>query len=110
MRLAGYFIGLFLVGVSTISAQEHKNSATLPSLSQLQHMTSRFAPTPLRVDTSRLSSGDRQALVKLIEAGRVLNDIFMKQYWSGNPALYAQLRKDATPLGKARLHYFWHAA
>ena len=68
---------------------------------------SRFAPTPLRVDTSSLSSGDRQALVKLIEAARVLNDIFLQQLWDGNLALYARLQKDTTPLGKARLHYFW---
>ena len=70
-------------------------------------MAARFAPTPIRVDTSRLSSGDRQALVKLIEAGRVIDQIFLQQYWSGNPALYARLQKDKTPLGRGRLHYFW---
>ena len=64
-------------------------------------------PPPLRVDTSKLSSGDRQALVKLIEAGRIMNDVFLVQYWSGNLALYARLQKDTTPLGKARLQYFW---
>src|ERR1700690_1870374 len=31
----------------------------------------------------------------------------MQQMWDGNPALYAKLQKDQTPLGKARLHYFW---
>ncbi|HZQ67150.1 MAG TPA: hypothetical protein VFA68_01420 [Terriglobales bacterium] len=70
-------------------------------------MASRFAPTPLRVDTSKLSAGDKQALVKLIESARILNDIFMKQYWSGDIALYGKLQKDSTPLGKARLNYFW---
>ena len=61
----------------------------------------------MRVDTSKLSSGDQQALVKLVEAARIMDDIFLKQYWSGNRALYAKLQKDTTPLGKARLHYFW---
>jgi hypothetical protein len=69
-------------------------------------MTARFAPTALRVDTSRLSSGDKQALIKLIEAGRVMNDIFLKQYWKGNPALYASLQRDTTALGQTRLQYF----
>jgi hypothetical protein len=59
------------------------------------------------VDTAALSSGDRQALAKLIEAARLLDDIFLKQLWDGNAALYAKLQKDTTPLGKARLHYFW---
>ncbi len=37
----------------------------------------------------------------------MLNDIFLTQMWSGNQALYAKLRRDTSPLGKARLHYFW---
>jgi len=80
---------------------------TLPDLEQLKKMTSRFAPTELRADLSKLSAGDRRALVKLIEASRVLNDIYMQQLWSGNQTLYAKLRQDTSPLGKVRLDYFW---
>ena len=82
-------------------------TASIPDLAQLEKMTARFQPTELRVDMTRLSPGDRQAIVKLIEAARVLNDIFLDQLWSGNRALYTRLRQDTTPLGKARLHYFW---
>jgi hypothetical protein len=82
-------------------------TAAIPDLAQLQKMIARFQPTPLRVDISKLSPGDRQALSKLIEAARVLNGIFLTQMWSGNHALYAKLRQDTTPLGKARLDYFW---
>ena len=74
---------------------------------QLQRMAARFAPTPLRVDTSRLSGGDRQALPKLIQAARILNHIYMQQLWSGDLALYERLKADKTPLGQARLKYFW---
>jgi Peptidase family M49 len=84
-----------------------QKSEPVPDLAQLEKMASRFAPTALRVDTSNLSSGDRQALVKLIEASRILNDIFLQQMWEGDLALYARLQRDTTPLGKARLHYFW---
>jgi hypothetical protein len=91
----------------TSKAPTKKQSPALPDRVELEKMTSRFAPTPLRVDTSKLSSGDRQALVKLIEAARVLDDIFMKQLWDGDPALYASLQKDASLLGKARFNYFW---
>ncbi len=80
---------------------------TIPDLAQLEKMTARFAPTELRADISKLAPRDRQALVKLIEASRILNDIFLQQLWSGNEALYAKLQRDTTPLGKARLHYFW---
>ena len=104
MKLTACFI--LVLGVTSIRANAQK-TGTQPDLAQLEKMASRFAPTPLRVDTSKLSSGDRQALVKLIEAARILNDIFMQQMWDGNLALYRQLQKDTTPLGKARLHYFW---
>ncbi|MGB6947306.1 MAG: hypothetical protein WBE37_33210 [Bryobacteraceae bacterium] len=82
-------------------------TAAIPDLAQLQKMIARFQPTQLRVDTSKLSPDDTRALAKLIEAARVLNDIFLTQMWSGNHALYAKLRRDTTPLGKARLDYFW---
>jgi len=69
-------------------------------------MIARFAPTELRVDTSALTAGDRKALVKLIEASRVVNDLFLTQLWSENHALLERLEKDKSPLGRARLHYF----
>jgi hypothetical protein len=88
-------------------APAEKQGSALPDRVELDNMAARFAPTPLRVDTSGLSSGDRQALVKLIEAARILNDIYMQQLWEGNAALYARLQKDTSVLGKARLNYFW---
>ena len=82
-------------------------ASAAPDLAQLEKMAARFAPTQLHVDTSHLSAGDRQALAKLIQASSVLNDLFLRQMWSGNVALLDRLKKDASPLGKARLHYFW---
>src|SRR5260370_3481908 len=81
--------------------------AALPDLSELQRMSARFAPVELRVDTAKLSEPDRQALKKLIAAAHRIDDLFLTQYWSGNHAMLAKLRKDQTPLGKASLHYFW---
>jgi hypothetical protein len=83
-----------------------KPPAVSPELAKLNAIAARFEPTPLRVDVSQLSSGDQQALAKLIEAARVMDDIFLDQYWSGDRALYERLQKDATPLGLARLHCF----
>ena len=74
---------------------------------QLEDMASRFAPTPLRVDISELTGGDRQALAKLVEAARIFDEVFLQQMWTGNIALYQRLQRDTSPLGRARLHYFW---
>src|SRR6476646_10817563 len=112
MRLASSLALIILLAVATLPAaakktKSRKANSSAPGLAQLKQMTERYAPTTLRVDTSKLSAGDRQALVKLIEAGRIMDDIFLAQYWSGNAALYPRLQKEATtPLGKARLQYF----
>jgi hypothetical protein len=82
-------------------------AVAMPDLAQLQQMNARFAPVKLKHDESGLSAGDRKALAKLVDAAKILNFVFMDQLWSGDRALYASLQKDTTPLGKARLHYFW---
>ncbi len=69
-------------------------------------MIARFAPVELHVDTSKLSAGDQKALAKLLEAARVIDQIFLEQAWSGNVALRAKLAADMSALGKARLRYF----
>jgi hypothetical protein len=111
MRLCGYFflmiMAAFVSTPATAKSKARKGRTPAPDLAELDKMTARFAPTQLHVDTSKLSAGDRQALAKIIEAARTLNDVFMKQYWSGDTALYTRLRGDKSALGKARLHYFW---
>ena len=104
MRKLGLIVLLF--GVVAV-AQEKKAAPAIPDLAQLKTMTARFAPTPLRVDLSGLSAGDRQALEKLVEAAKIVNTIFMRQFWSGDLATYHALQQDKTPLGSARLDYFW---
>src|SRR5690242_10868266 len=91
----------------TVSIAEEPRTASAPGLDELNQMAARFAPTPLEVDTSSLSAGDKKALVKLIQAARIVNHIFMQQIWNGDLALYQKLQQDKSPLGRARLHYFW---
>ncbi|HEY0705113.1 MAG TPA: hypothetical protein VGD60_20275 [Candidatus Acidoferrales bacterium] len=102
-------IVIFFVCVSAVAGQEkpaQSAPATIPDLEQLKAMTARFAPTPLRVDLSGLSAGDRTAVVKLVEAAKIVNTIFMRQFWSGDLVTYHKLQEDKTPLGQARLDYF----
>ena len=81
-------------------------SAATPDLAELNRMIARFAPVELKVDTSHLSKGDQQALKKLIEAAKVIDEIFLQQRWYEGPAVRIRLETDQTPLGKARLRYF----
>src|SRR3954452_22484909 len=94
MHLAGLFVPAFLAVAAT------------PDLAELNRMIGRYAPVELRVDISRLAEGDKAALRKLVEAARLVDRLFLQQYWSGNLRLYTELQKDSSPLGKARLDYF----
>src|SRR5271168_479132 len=91
---------LALIFVMTIA------TAAVPDLAELNRMIARFAPAELRADTAKLAEGDRQALAKLLEAARVIDDIFITQLWSGNASLKTRLETDTSPLGRARMHYF----
>ncbi len=95
------YLGLLLFVAAAVHA------APPPDATELNRMSARLDPTPFRVDLSKVSTGDRQALIKLIEASRVVNDIFLDQFWNGNRALYRKLQEDRSPLGSARLRYFW---
>jgi hypothetical protein len=77
------------------------------SVADLNKMTKRFAPVELKADSGKLSAGDKKAIAKLIEAAKIVDVLQLRQRWSHNEALWAALQKDTTPLGKARLNYFW---
>ncbi|MEO5936127.1 MAG: hypothetical protein ABIP81_02845, partial [Terriglobales bacterium] len=100
---------IFLTLVTSAFAQQAKNptAGKLPGLAELRKMRSRLSPTELRVSPTQLSPGDRQALARLIEAARIMDTLQLEQRWSGNNALYAELKKDSTPLGRERMRYFW---
>jgi hypothetical protein len=82
-------------------------TAAPASVTDLNKMTKRFAPVELKAYSSKLSAGDKKAIVKLIEAAKIVDVLQLRQRWSHNEALWAALQKDSTPLGKARLNYFW---
>jgi len=78
----------------------------MPDLAKLEQMTARFAPVEISADISRLPANERQALSKVVQAGKIMDSLFLRQVWAGNPSMLMDLVKDETPLGKARLRYF----
>jgi hypothetical protein len=72
----------------------------------IEAKTRRFAPTVITADASRLAPRDRRALMKIIEAARLMDALYLRQVWRGNVALLKKLESDRTALGRARLHYF----
>lgn len=104
MRLA---LAPFVFGALLMSCSKSDPSAQDSELAGIQKKQARFAPVELRVDTSKLDPADQRALAKLVDAARVIHDLFRnEQVWSGNKVLREKLAADTTPLGQARLRYF----
>lgn len=106
---SGSWTVILLLAVCLISqgcTAEKKEEPKMSAESKLAAMIRRFAPTELTADTGALSEGDRKALDKAIAAAKLLDPIFLRQVWSGNPALLDKLRVDTSPAGAEQLHYF----
>jgi hypothetical protein len=80
--------------------------APVPDEARLRAMTARFVPVEIGADVSALPESERRALVKMIEAARVLDGLYLRQVWAGNEALLLELLADRSGVGEARLHAF----
>ena len=104
--------GLSALAFATVSrAAEKKAPAKTPGkepriVSDIEKRVAQFAPTPLHADLSDLSPGDRKVLDKLVEAARLMNEIFLRQAWAGNPAMREELKSYAGPHAAAAREYF----
>ena len=79
---------------------------SLPDKARLEAMTARFAQVNIEADVSRLPDAERTALVHILEAARLMDGLFLRQVWAGNPSLLMRLAADSSPEGRARLRYF----
>jgi hypothetical protein len=95
-----------LAMVTTLALLVRAQETGVPDVQKLQQMTARFAPTDIVADVSKLSASDRQVLARLVQASKIIDAIFLRQVWSGNEAMLADLARDQSPTGRARLHYF----
>ncbi|MFL5348847.1 MAG: dipeptidyl-peptidase 3 family protein [Hyalangium sp.] len=100
-----YLLSL-LTPVLLASAAWAAEPAALPSASELQRQTARFAPVDLKLDVSKLPDNEKRALAKMVQAARFMDTLFMRQSWAGNETLLLDLLQDTTPLGRERVHAF----
>jgi hypothetical protein len=96
------FVVLVLAGAATVFSAE----LTIPNEAQLKALTARFTPVEIKADISHLPSNERLALRKMIEAAKIFDALFLRQVSPLNETYLAELVRDETPLGRARLHYF----
>ena len=104
--------GLAALAFATVAQAADKKAPVktpgkeLRIVSDIERRVAQFAPTPLRADISGLTAEDRKVLDKLVQASRLLNEVYLRQAWTGNPAMREQLRTYAGPHAAAVREYF----
>jgi hypothetical protein len=104
--------GLAALGLTAAAlAADRKAQAKTPGkelkiVSDIEKRVAQFAPTPLHADVSGLTAEDRKVLDKLVQAAKLMNEIFLRQAWTGNPAMREQLASYTGPHAAAVREYF----
>ena len=102
MKTIAFSTAVLAVTTAMVPAQ----NSSQPAQAKLEQMTARFAPTEITADVAKLSPTDRKVLARLVEASQIIDGIFLRQAWAGNPSMLLNLAGDTSPEGRARLHYF----
>jgi hypothetical protein len=100
MKTIAFSTAVLAVTTAMIPAQ----NSSQPDQAKLEQMTARFAPTEITADVAKLSPNDRKVLARLVEASQIIDGIFLRQAWAGNPSMLLNLAGDPSPEGRARLH------
>src|SRR5829696_7891500 len=95
-----------LLALTLAAAAVNQDGTQMPTLAELQKMTARFAPADIGADVAALPRNEREALARLIDAGRIMDALFLRQVWAGNDAMLQELAPHASRTAAARLHYF----
>jgi hypothetical protein len=78
-------------------------AVTSPDAVSLETAAARFAVVDIAPDLEALPPSERLALQKLVEAARLMDSLFFRQVWAGNPSLLVRLAADPGPLARAQL-------
>ncbi len=92
--------------VLSLSAAVSAAGSEAPDAVALEKMAARFAPVDIRLDLSKLPDGERKCLVKLVEAAKIMDTLFLRQVSAQNETWLRDLHADRSRLGEARLRYF----
>jgi hypothetical protein len=95
-----------LIAATALIPLAARAAENLPDAATLARLNARLAPVDLVADVDRLPPAERAALAKIVEAAKVMDGLFLRQVWAGNETVLAELVRDNSNLGRARLHAF----
>ncbi|CAN1814487.1 Nudix hydrolase 3 [Linum perenne] len=90
-----------------IITQRYKEDIEARNVS-LQKQLQRYAPVSLSAELTGLTEADKEALILIMKAAKIMDDIFYLQVWESNPVLRDWLNKnvDASKLDQLKWKYY----
>ncbi len=90
--LSALVVALVLWGCSSRPANTVKTEMTPPvAVNPIQKQLAKFAPTVIEYDKSQLSEGDQVAVLKLVEAAKLMDKIFWQQAYHGELTMDSEM-------------------
>jgi len=103
-------IAIVILGVMVIlncnSTSEIAMDLQKADVQHVQAQLEKFAPVTIAYDKTFLSETEQQVVLKLVEASRIIDRIFLRQVYSQNEALKKSLTQSKDPNIKPFLDYF----
>jgi hypothetical protein len=96
---------LFTLALTSACTAQAPTEPPVPA-SPLDTQIARFTPVDIGVDLSSLPNNERDALVAMVEAARLMDGLFLQQVWADNASMLVKLAADRTPEGQKLLHSF----
>ncbi|HSE39844.1 MAG TPA: hypothetical protein VLH08_03700, partial [Acidobacteriota bacterium] len=103
-----YVTGL-LIMLNLICPQKEIPANEDSASTEIAKRMEKYVLTPMSFDASQYSSEDKELLQTLIDAGRLIDEIYWRQTYSGNIALRDQLVKSRSEDDPVRRFFFMQA-
>lgn len=101
-----WLILLLLSGLMLSSCGEKRVIRRKADIDYVMGELAKLAPVQLQADLSGLSSKDFQVLIRLVEAAKIMDEIFLLQVNPENPAIRAALQQSDDPQDSLYLELF----
>jgi len=93
-------VWIALLALAVGAKAEAPVPAAPPDAATLNKLSARLAPVDLTVDVAGLPAGERDALAQIIRASQIMEALYLRQVWAGNPALLLDLVRDRSPASR----------
>lgn len=95
MRVLNLFIVMLLGAIMIGCEKKEPLIQDYLNVNELKTRLGKFIPVEIGYDESSLGAGDRQALLKMVQAAKLMDEIFLRQVYDQNPAIREELKTGA---------------